>query len=204
MSFLRKAFGHDDDAPPPIQRRPRRAAGPEAQPPEAAAPTPPPAPAATTPAPARQAEAVSVLAAGLRLEGELTGQGTVRVEGRFRGRVQLDGTLIVGPTGRVEGETLVARRVVVEGLVRGPLLAEYVEIGATGKVWGDVTTVTFVTREGAFLRGQVRMEEAVTLPWEAGAAAAASADEETSPPAAASVPAEPVPPTPPPDVEAPA
>ncbi len=205
MSFLRKAFGHDDDAPPPIQRRPRRGAGPEARPPEAPAPTPPPAARGAAPsAPAPQAEAVSVLAPGLQLEGALTGQGTVRVEGRFRGRVQLDGTLIVGPTGRVEGETLVARQVVVEGLVRGPLLAEYVEIGATGKVWGDVTTVTFVTREGAFLRGQVRMEEAVTLPWEAEADEGAPAGEAASPPAAASAPAEPVPPTPPPDAEAPA
>jgi hypothetical protein len=30
-------------------------------------------------------------------------------------------------------------------------------------VWGDVTTVAFATEEGAFLRGQVRMEEKVEL-----------------------------------------
>jgi hypothetical protein len=30
-------------------------------------------------------------------------------------------------------------------------------------VWGDVVTVAFSTEEGAFLRGQVRMEETVEL-----------------------------------------
>jgi hypothetical protein len=30
-------------------------------------------------------------------------------------------------------------------------------------VWGDVVTTAFVTEEGAFLRGQIRMEETVEL-----------------------------------------
>jgi len=30
-------------------------------------------------------------------------------------------------------------------------------------VWGDVVTTAFVTEEGAFLRGQIRMEETVDL-----------------------------------------
>ena len=29
----------------------------------------------------------------------------------------------------------------------------------TGRVWGDVTAVAFSTEEGAFLRGQIKMEE---------------------------------------------
>jgi cytoskeletal protein CcmA (bactofilin family) len=37
------------------------------------------------------------------------------------------------------------------------------EIRGSGRVWGDVITTAFVTEEGAFLRGQIRMEEAVEL-----------------------------------------
>ena len=33
----------------------------------------------------------------------------------------------------------------------------------SGRVWGDVVTTAFVTEEGAFLRGQIRMEETVEL-----------------------------------------
>jgi hypothetical protein len=31
-------------------------------------------------------------------------------------------------------------------------------------VWGDVTVVALATEEGAFLRGQVRMEEKIEFP----------------------------------------
>ncbi|MDP2976146.1 MAG: polymer-forming cytoskeletal protein, partial [Anaerolineales bacterium] len=42
-------------------------------------------------------------------------------------------------------------------------IAQKVEIRATGRIWGDVVTVSFATEEGAFLRGQIRMEDAVEL-----------------------------------------
>ncbi len=181
MSFWRKTFGKDDDAPPPIERRRKPPT------PSAVEPSPPAtAQAAASPQPARTAtearpevatapQGVSVLAAGVVLEGTLSGRGTVRIDGQFLGRVRLDGTLVVGPEGQVRGPTIVARRVLVEGTLRGPVLAEYVEIGATGRLWGDVTTTAFVTREGAFLRGRVRMEEKVALPLESAAEAPASA-----------------------------
>ncbi|RME07186.1 MAG: polymer-forming cytoskeletal protein, partial [Anaerolineae bacterium] len=41
--------------------------------------------------------------------------------------------------------------------------AEKVDIRSTGRVWGDVVTTAFSTEEGAFLRGQIRMEEQVEL-----------------------------------------
>jgi hypothetical protein len=47
--------------------------------------------------------------------------------------------------------------------VQGNITADKVEIRKTGRVWGDVVTAAFATEEGAFLRGQVRMEEQVDL-----------------------------------------
>ena len=38
-----------------------------------------------------------------------------------------------------------------------------VEIRASGRVWGNVTTLAFATEEGAFLRGQTQMEEELDL-----------------------------------------
>jgi len=43
-----------------------------------------------------------------------------------------------------------------------------VEIRKTGRVWGDVVTAAFATEEGAFLRGQIKMEEKVDLGMGAG------------------------------------
>jgi len=75
----------------------------------------------------------------------------------------LDGLLVIGPTGRVTCPQLKARHVNVAGAMRGDIVAEKVEIRAGGRVWGDVTTVAMSTEEGAFLRGQIQMEEKVHL-----------------------------------------
>ncbi|MBM2844309.1 MAG: hypothetical protein HW404_2146, partial [Anaerolineales bacterium] len=59
--------------------------------------------------------------------------------------------------------SLRATTVVVAGSVRGDITAQRVEITRTGRVLGDVVTESFSTEEGAFLRGQITMEERVDL-----------------------------------------
>jgi cytoskeletal protein CcmA (bactofilin family) len=105
----------------------------------------------------------SVLGDGTSLRGRLTGRGGVRIEGAFEGEIALNGMLVVGTTGRVTCEDLRANTVIVAGAVQGNITAEKVEIRATGRVWGDVVAVAFSTEEGAYLRGQIRMEEEISL-----------------------------------------
>jgi cytoskeletal protein CcmA (bactofilin family) len=105
----------------------------------------------------------SVLGPGINWQGNLRGSGGVRIEGTFEGEISVRGMVVVGETGRVTCENLRANTVIVAGAVRGSITAEKLEIRSTGRVWGDVITVAFATEEGAFLRGQVRMEERVEL-----------------------------------------
>jgi cytoskeletal protein CcmA (bactofilin family) len=105
----------------------------------------------------------SVLAEGTILRGKLSGEGGVRIEGTFEGDIDLDGLFVIGPTGRVTCPLLRARSVIVAGALRGDILAERVDIRASGRVWGNVTTAAMSTEEGAFLRGQIQMEDSVDL-----------------------------------------
>lgn len=105
----------------------------------------------------------SVLGPGINWEGNLRGSGGVRIEGAFEGEIAVRGLVVVGEGGRVTCENLRANTVIVAGAVRGNITAEKLEIRATGRVWGDVVTGAFATEEGAFLRGQIRMEERVEL-----------------------------------------
>lgn len=109
----------------------------------------------------------SVLGPGVIWHGAITGSGGVRIEGAFEGEIALRGLLVVGETGRVTCENVRANAVIVAGAVRGNITTQKLEIRATGRVWGDVITTAFVTDEGAFLRGQIRMEETVELNLEA-------------------------------------
>jgi len=113
------------------------------------------------PAPAERI--TSVLGGGITWRGSLSGSGGIRIEGAFEGDIALRGLLVVGETGRVTCENLRANVVIIAGAVKGDITAEKVEIRSTGRVWGNVVTAAFATEEGAFLRGQITMEEQVEI-----------------------------------------
>ena len=117
----------------------------------------------------------TVLGVGLIWQGSLSGSGGVRIEGTFEGQIALKGLLVIGETGKVTCESVRAASVIIAGAVKGNISAQKVEIRSTGRVWGDIVTTAFATEEGAFLRGQIRMEDAVELDLEAAPAAAAPA-----------------------------
>ncbi|MCJ7512468.1 MAG: polymer-forming cytoskeletal protein [Anaerolineales bacterium] len=105
----------------------------------------------------------SILGGGIAWQGSLSGAGGVRIDGTFEGEIALRGLVVIGETGRVSCREIRATTVVVAGSLKGDILAQRVEITRSGRVWGDVTTTSFSTEEGAFLRGQIRMEEKLDL-----------------------------------------
>jgi cytoskeletal protein CcmA (bactofilin family) len=119
-------------------------------------------PQPSTPAPSVE-RITSVLGNGIIWNGIIHGAGGVRIEGTFEGEIAIKGILVIGETGRVNCADLRANTVVVAGIIKGNITAEKLEIRATGRVWGDVTVIAFASEEGAFLRGQVKMEEKVEL-----------------------------------------
>lgn len=109
--------------------------------------------------PASSDRVTTVLGPGISWKGHLSGSGGVRIEGAFDGDIALNGMLVIGESGRVTCKQLRADVVIIAGAVRGDITTERLEIRATGRVWGNVVTTAFATEEGAFLRGQVTMEE---------------------------------------------
>jgi cytoskeletal protein CcmA (bactofilin family) len=124
-----------------------------------------PSPTVPTPQPSQAAldRITSVLSEGINWKGNIGGSGGVRIEGTFEGDITMRGLLVVGETGRVTCQTLKANTVIIAGAVKGDITSERLEIRSTGKVWGNVVTVSFSTEEGAFLRGQITMEEKVKI-----------------------------------------
>lgn len=105
----------------------------------------------------------SVLGPGINWTGNLGGKGGIRIEGTFEGEIAIRGLVVVGETGRLTCKNLKANNVIIAGSVKGDITAEKLEIRSTGRVWGNVVVTAFSTEEGAFLRGQVRMEDQVEI-----------------------------------------
>lgn len=97
----------------------------------------------------------SVLASGLTLEGKIVGSGSVRIAGRFKGDVQIDGTLTLDGGARLEGQVK-AGAVVVAGELLGNITeSKQVDLLQGGRVEGDVKAGSFTVASGARMRGQV-------------------------------------------------
>ena len=109
-------------------------------------------------------QVTTILGPGINWTGDLRGKGGVRIEGTMEGEIAMRGLLVVGETGKVTCKNLSADTVMVAGMVKGNITCQKLEIRATGRIWGDVTTSSFASEDGAFFRGQMRMEEQINLP----------------------------------------
>lgn len=108
-----------------------------------------------------QSQVTSVIGPGINWLGDLRGRGGVRIEGSITGEIAISGLVVVGETGKVECQNLEADTVIIAGTVKGNITCQKLEIRASGKVWGDIVTMSFSSEDGAFYRGQMRMEERI-------------------------------------------
>ena len=108
-----------------------------------------------------QSQVTSVIGPGINWLGDLRGRGGVRIEGSITGEIAISGLVVVGETGKVECQNLQADTVIIAGTVKGNITCQKLEIRASGKVWGDIVTMSFSSEDGAFYRGQMRMEERI-------------------------------------------
>jgi cytoskeletal protein CcmA (bactofilin family) len=105
----------------------------------------------------------SVLGEGISWQGKISGSGGVRIEGAFDGEIEVRGLVVIAERGRVSCEHIQAETVIIAGSLKGDITARKVQITSTGRVWGSVVASSFSTDEGAFLKGQITMEEEIEL-----------------------------------------
>lgn len=94
-----------------------------------------------------------------QFEGKLFFTGTVRVDGRVKGEILSEGTLIVGDTA-VLHSTVRVGRIIISGEVQGDVIArEKVELRVPGKVYGSIQSPVVSMEEGVIFEGACRMQK---------------------------------------------
>jgi cytoskeletal protein CcmA (bactofilin family) len=107
----------------------------------------------------RKDEINAFLGKNTAFEGKLEFSGTVRVDGRVKGEIVGDGTLIVGDSANIHADVRVTH-LVISGEIRGSLFAgERVEIRSPGKVFGNIHAPMVIMEEGVIFDGHCRMVE---------------------------------------------
>ncbi len=97
----------------------------------------------------------SVIAANLTIEGKIEGSGNVRMAGRFKGDVRIDGNFTIDTGAHLTGQVL-AGIVVVGGELQGNIeAAKRVDVLEGGVIVGDVKAGSITVAAGSRMRGHV-------------------------------------------------
>lgn len=96
----------------------------------------------------------SVIGADITIEGKIEGAGHVRLAGRFKGDVHIQGDLTVDAGAKLTGG-IRANSVIIGGEVEGNIeSASRVELLATGVLNGDLKAGTLTVVAGSRMRGR--------------------------------------------------
>jgi cytoskeletal protein CcmA (bactofilin family) len=138
------------DPPPPAGDAMNPTPEPIARP--SVAPAPSPEPIRRVPQPAGNAKE-SLIAADVTIEGKIEGAGHVRIAGRFKGDVNVEGNVTIEHGAHVTGQ-IAAATVIVSGEVHGNISAnQRVELLETGVINGDVKAAVLTVAAGSRMRG---------------------------------------------------
>jgi len=112
-------------------------------------------PLATRAAPSASSAKESLIAADLTIEGKIEGSGHVRIAGRFKGDVNVQGDLTIENGAKLNGGVR-ANRVNVAGELEGNIeSASRVELVESGAINGDIKAETLTVAAGSRIRGRV-------------------------------------------------
>lgn len=104
-----------------------------------------------------QAQASNRILIGTEIIGDITSNGDLRIDGKVKGTIKLQGKLVIGENGEVSGEVICAN-VTVAGILHGKIqVAELLNLQATAKVEGEVITGKLAVEPGAEFTGSCSM-----------------------------------------------
>ncbi|AEF17672.1 MULTISPECIES: bactofilin family protein [Thermoanaerobacterium] len=101
----------------------------------------------------------TIIGKNTKIEGNISSQGTMRIDGLVTGKVEVEGNLIVGENSKIEADVK-ADNISVSGEIVGNLtIKNQVQITSTGKVYGDIEVQNLIIDEGAIFDGKCKMNK---------------------------------------------
>ena len=99
----------------------------------------------------------TIIGEDVEIEGTIRTTGLIRIDGTLKGEGRCKGPVIIGESGRIQGN-ITAENVLVAGMVTGNLYVnERLEITETGKIFGDIAAKSLIISEGGILKGKSSM-----------------------------------------------
>ena len=105
--------------------------------------------------------AISIIGPGMHIKGDITTDGTVRVEGSVEGTIRAGKAVVLGKEGEIRGNVF-TQDAVIGGRLTGTIVAESrLELQSTSNLDGEIRARAehLQLDEGARFNGQIQMVE---------------------------------------------
>lgn len=106
----------------------------------------------------------TVIGEGTTLKGDIKVEGSIEVDGDYEGTIDATDTLIVGGSGKVDGDATVANAVIGGHMYGNVFASGKIELRRGSQLLGDIKTRGLVIEDGVVFQGNCQMGDAVELP----------------------------------------
>lgn len=104
-----------------------------------------------------ESSAINLIGSGTAINGDIQSSGDVRIDGTLTGNITLNGRLVIGPNGKIEGN-VICQNADISGEIKGKVqIAEMLSLKATAKILGDIATGKISIEPGAIFTGTCNM-----------------------------------------------
>lgn len=103
--------------------------------------------------------AINLISNGTDITGDVKSNGDIRIDGSLSGNLNTKGKVVIGQTGKVNGE-VVCKNSEVSGIVEGKItVSQLLILKASSKILGDISTSKLSIEPGAIFSGNCKMSE---------------------------------------------
>ena len=100
---------------------------------------------------------INLIGSGTAIEGNVSSNGDIRLDGTLKGNMTTKGKVIIGETGKLSGEVR-CKNLDVEGSVEGKaFITELMSLRNRSKILGDISTNKLAIEPGATFTGRCDM-----------------------------------------------
>jgi cytoskeletal protein CcmA (bactofilin family) len=103
--------------------------------------------------------AINLISTGTDITGDIKSTGDIRIDGTLTGNLNTKGKVVIGQTGRVNGE-VICKNSEVSGTVEGKItVIQLLILKASSKIQGDIATLKLSIEPGAVFSGNCKMSD---------------------------------------------
>jgi len=110
------------------------------------------------------ADVNTIIGEGTILKGDVKVEGSIQVDGEFDGTIDAADTLVIGESGKVDGDATVANAIIGGRMYGNVFASGKIELQRGSQLLGDIKTRGLVIEDGVVFQGNCQMGDVVDPP----------------------------------------